>query len=150
MDKYRHYLLEVGKPYTGSIQNVYSMAHDAVASWSNERDMTLAEYEAYHGRRFRVLSAEQFAKLESEYEASLCDGPEEITEAQWDWFLECLPPLGWQMVQGIEIFRMSEHLRGDVTQWCARLGERYCKMHDRASMKPDRIAARARQFFDNN
>jgi hypothetical protein len=45
----------------------------------------------------------------------------EIEESEFDYFLSVLPPLAWQVRQGIEIFSLSEFTTGDVTQQFARI-----------------------------
>jgi hypothetical protein len=42
------------------------------------------------------------------------------TMEEWYNALECLPPEEWRMVDGVEIFRMSEYTAGDITVHHAR------------------------------
>lgn len=44
---------------------------------------------------WKIISEEEFNKAEREYELSLCNDWTEITESQYEYALEVLPPLKW-------------------------------------------------------
>ena len=56
--------------------------------------------------------------------------PQEITEAQYIYALEVLPPVCWKNAKGVESFKMSERFYGNVTAIYARLGKRYFTYYD--------------------
>lgn len=68
--------------------------------------------------------------------------PQEITEAQYIYALEVLPPVCWKNAKGVESFKMSERFYGNVTAIYARLGKRYFTFSDLISLTPDEIADR--------
>lgn len=68
--------------------------------------------------------------------------PQEITEAQYIYALEVLPPVCWETAKGVESFKISERLYGNVTAIYARLGKRYFTFSDLISLTPDEIADR--------
>lgn len=68
--------------------------------------------------------------------------PQEITEAQYIYALEVLPPVSWKNAKGVESFKMSERFYGNVTAIYARLGKRYFTFNDLISLQPDEIADR--------
>lgn len=68
--------------------------------------------------------------------------PQEITEAQYIYALEVLPPVCWKNAKGVESFKMSERFYGNVTAIYARLGKRYFTFNDLISLQPDEIADR--------
>jgi hypothetical protein len=68
--------------------------------------------------------------------------PQEITEAQYIYALEVLPPVCWKNAKGVESFKMSERFYGNVTAIYARLGKRYFTFNDLISLTPDEIADR--------
>ena len=66
---------------------------------------------------------------------------QEITPDRWDDMLNILPPEKWQTVAGVEIFRMSERLTGNITAHFARIGERYFEASRRTSEDYGDLAA---------
>jgi len=75
-------------------------------------------------------------------ENSCKTAPQEITEAQYIYALEVLPPVCWKTAKGVESFKMSERFYGNVTAIYARLGRRYFTFSDLISLTPDEIADR--------
>ena len=49
----------------------------------------------------------------------------EIDEDAWTYALEVLPPVKWQTVDEVNLFRMSEHQIADITAHYAAYNERY-------------------------
>ena len=64
-------------------------------------------------------------KFVVESEKAMTTDPEEITEEQYQYALEVLPPYGWEHRPFQESFYMSEFYSGDVTTFYVRLGKRY-------------------------
>lgn len=65
----------------------------------------------------------------------------EIDEDQWEDWLCVLPPEKWQTVNGVNIFRISERLTGDITRHCARHNNRYFTANCRTTEPYALIAA---------
>lgn len=90
---------------------------------------TLAEYMADMEELnpgLEVMPYEMAAPMmEAAQVAEYCKPWREITKEQWWDMLEVLPPEKWEVVRGVEIFRMMEYTSGTVTGHYARLGERY-------------------------
>ena len=51
--------------------------------------------------------------------------PEETSLEYWTMHLEMLPPLKWEVADGVERFMCSEFLDGNFTRQHARFGDRY-------------------------
>ena len=52
----------------------------------------------------------------------------EITEDRYDEMLNVLPPEKWQIVDGVDIFRMSEYYTGNITEhYAALFGKYFCR-----------------------
>lgn len=66
---------------------------------------------------------------------------QEIDAERWGDMLEILPPEKWETVAGVEIFRMSERLTGNITAHFARIGERYFEANRRTSESYAEMAA---------
>ena len=49
----------------------------------------------------------------------------EITEKDYDYYLEVLPPEKWLTVDGVSIFRIMERTIGNITRHCAKYKNRY-------------------------
>ena len=70
----------------------------------------------------------------------------EVTEERFMDALNVLPPVGWTTKAGVESFRISERLSGNITDIYARLGERYFKLSDDISLPAGVIAERIAAF----
>ncbi len=70
----------------------------------------------------------------------------EVTEAEFTDALNVLPPVGWTSRNGVESFRISERLWGNLTDIYARLGYRYFKLTDDIRLPAATIAARVAAF----
>ena len=64
----------------------------------------------------------------------------ELTEEQWTYWLEVLPPEKWKRVDGVEIFRVCEYLTSNITQHCTHYKGRYFSANRRTSEKYEDIA----------
>lgn len=64
-------------------------------------ELQLAKYGQYHtiedylANGWKIISEEEFDKAEIEYHESICNHWEEITEGDYDYALNCLPPMRW-------------------------------------------------------
>lgn len=66
--------------------------------------------------------------------------PEVSTEENFTFALECMPPLDWRTVRGIESFKMEERLSGNMTNIHVRKGDRYWTFVDRDALSAEDIA----------
>lgn len=92
--------------------------------------------------RIRYPNAElaDFEKVYKKVEASYRTKPIEITEAQFRYALEVLPPVGWRTIRGVESFKMSERYYGQITSIYARVGRRYFTFRDTITLSAEKIA----------
>jgi hypothetical protein len=74
----------------------------------------------------------------------------EVTEAQFTEALNVLPPVDWTTTNGVESFRISERLWGNLTDIYARLGDRYFKLTDDIRLPAATIAERVAAFAAAN
>ncbi|MBK7366185.1 MAG: hypothetical protein IPI97_14805 [Nitrosomonas sp.] len=72
----------------------------------------------------------------------------EITEKDFWYMLEVLPPKGWKQEPGRESFKMIEHYSGNITGIYARIGERYFTLQDDAFTTHDEIMRRCEAFMN--
>ena len=90
--------------------------------WSNR-------IEKEKNRIYKVTTFEEFEKLEREY--YLNKPLKEISEEEYNYALNVLPPLKWCTINGVEEFLMSEFYTGVYTTQYARYNNKYyCKMVD--------------------
>lgn len=68
--------------------------------------------------------------------------PEESSEERFTFALECMPPLDWQIVRGIESFKMEERLSANMTSIYARKEDRYWTFVDRDDLSAEEIASK--------
>ena len=71
----------------------------------------------------------------------------EVSEARFMDALNVLPPVGWTTRGGVESFRISERLWGNITDIFAHCGKRYFTLTDDVRLPADVIAARVHAFI---
>lgn len=109
--------MEKMRTYASHHKNFPNIQADGSEYWENE-------YKREEEREYKVMSYEDFLRIEKEYLLSL--PLTEITEERYEEMLNVLPPLAWTTIDNIEMFCMSEFYTGTYTTQCA---------HDRNSGK---------------
>lgn len=71
----------------------------------------------------------------------------EIDEARFLDALNVLPPVGWTTRGGVESFKMSERLWGNITDIFAHVGNRYFTLTDDIRLSAAEIARRVHAFI---
>jgi hypothetical protein len=95
-------------PYTGEL------FFDLLAELNGKREEGSPE--------FQIMTLDSALPLmEEAQKAKYCSDWQEITENDWHDALEVLPPEKWETVRGVNIFRMSEYLVGNITAHFAKL-----------------------------
>lgn len=56
--------------------------------------------------------------------------PKEISEDDYTYLLEVLPPCRWSNRGGASVFHISDRITYDIVTWCVRIGERYFSLDD--------------------
>ena len=112
-------------PYNGECEALYDATADRVSHTAYlrpdlGRDLSLKEYRDQTGTQWRVVSREELNGLETEYEDRMITNPSPITQERYIDMLEVLPPVRWRLVQGVEVFHLSETLRGTLVHWFAK------------------------------
>ena len=106
-----------------------------------------AEVRARHPQAVRMAFEEAWKRADAAGSARYRQDVTEISEAQFNDALNVLPPVGWTTRAGVESFRISERLWGNITDIYARLGDRYFKLTDDirlpAAIVAERVAAYA-------
>lgn len=64
---------------------------------------------------------------------------QEIDSEKFQDMLECLPPENWHNLGHLEYFQMCEYWSGSITDYYARVGQRYFTFRDTAYLKGDKI-----------
>lgn len=71
---------------------------------------------------------------------------EETTEETFYNMLECLPPMKWDVINGVEMFRMEEATAGNIRAiYCSYKGK-YYYMQDRDTVTNKEISKRVTDF----
>lgn len=74
----------------------------------------------------------------------------EVTEERFMDALNVLPPVGWTTRNGVESFRISERLWGNITDIYARRGDRYFVLSDDIRLPAAIVAERVAAFAAAN
>lgn len=99
----------------------------------------------YQGAR-RMSCEDAWTCIDMAAHARYCTGITEVSEDQFLDALNVLPPAGWTTRRGVESFRISERIWGNITDIYARLGERYFKFADDIRLPADIVAERVAEF----
>ena len=132
-------------PYEGAAQSVYNPLTDRVL-WSEDvrpelgRNLTLTEYRMATGVHWRAVTQETLDRLDCEYEETLVTEPTPITEERFNEMLDILPPCRWTTIAGVEIFHISERIRGSLVAWHGKTGGRCFSFNDRTQRTDSEIA----------
>lgn len=70
--------------------------------------------------------------------------PVEITRDRFLEMLGVLPPVGWEMTEEEEVFKLAERTSGAITAIFCRIGDRYFEMQDRIYLDVDLIVAKCK------
>lgn len=94
--------------------------------------------------RLRYPDAEfgDFDVIHAQAEESSKSLPIEISEKDFLYALSVLPPVGWKTARGVESFKISERLYGNVTAIYARVEDRYFSFNDLITLPANEIAQR--------
>jgi hypothetical protein len=138
------------------IQNTAYIADDG-SLWASYQVITADQYCAEKNASkapdepdFEILPIDEAMTLvDAAQRAKYLRDWAEITEEEWRDALEVLPPEKWRTVAGVEIFRMSEYLTGNITAHYARLGESHFVANRCANMSYEDIAAEVSKANQN-
>jgi hypothetical protein len=99
---------------------------------------------------FKLMTWEELNPIITAKENELCEPWQEITDQLWDDALNVLPPEKWETVDGVNIFRISERLTGNITAHYARTGfhSRYFMANRRTSTPYAQLAAEVKAKAD--
>ena len=155
MEKLR-WLIKADEPYKGTTESI--LLEDGTVAYTGEKTttrktlpngvldivvsfkhLTLAEYEAEKGYKFKVLSNEELDALDAEFNDKLKTKPKRITEERYWEMLEVLPPCRWHSVGGFEVFHVSEGLRGDLVSWFAQSKGKWFEFTESKFIKDDAL-----------
>jgi hypothetical protein len=109
--------------------------------------MTWPEYEKYMAKvkpeiSLKVISSEEQDVRINLYRQEQMKEEQEISEEDYWWLLECLPPCSWVKVSGVEVFHVSERICFDLVQWVGQIGDKYYKLVDSEKAKLSDITER--------
>lgn len=135
----------VQEPFPGYIQSI--VRADGTVGWTD--GVPLAEYLA--GRpNMKVVGETELDALFAEHEANMCGNIQEISEEDWDYALNVLPPLRWTHELGVEVFAISEATSGCMHSWYARLNGRCFTSTERIDVDLVDFATRIKKFAQTN
>ena len=119
----------VKDPYPGWAETFITTT--GVAAYTE--GLTAAEYIASKPYSLRIITEDQLREINEAHIAGMITDPVEITEADFDSALGCLPPARWQQTNGVQMFHISERITGDLVAWFAAIGDRYFRCEDLCS-----------------
>ena len=118
---------------------------DLVRKAETEAQAVARLYDDY-GPNLTVLP---FDEAEARFEAQFKTDPVQITESEWWYALEVLPPEDWHHTGAGESFKMSERLAGSITGIYVVLDEGYFMFNDSAQLPHADCVARVRQWLEH-
>jgi hypothetical protein len=94
------------------------------------------------------LTVLPFDEAEARFEAQFKTDPVQITESEWWYALEVLPPEDWHHTAAGESFKMSERLAGSITGIYVALEEGHFMFNDSAQLPHADCVARVRDWLE--
>ena len=124
---------------------------DSIDGICHYTDKTVAEYLQELGGNFSCIPLEDaLDQIYGAENANFVDPWEEIDVDMYNYWLEVLPPEKWQTVDGVNLFRLSERLIGNITLHCACIsteqGKRYFAANRRASEPYEDMAKQIKEL----
>lgn len=92
--------------------------------------------------RYPHVQIGEWDTIYNAHQEALKTEPTEITPEKWEYALCVLPPVGWKSARGVESFKMSERLSGNITAIYARIGDRCFTYNDSIFTSAEVIAER--------
>jgi len=122
---------------------------DGICHFTNK---TVDEYLKELGPDFSCIPLDVASGLIYEAEnVNFIEPWKEISVDDYDYWLEVLPPEKWQTVDGVNLFRISERLAGNITRHCAtvetRFGNRYFTANRRTTESYEYMAKQIKEFI---
>lgn len=112
------------------------------------KNMKVEDYLALKGSDYQCLPYREAIERADEAAAAKYIGPwEPIDSETWMDALECLPPMRWRRVAGVEFFQMSERMTGDITRTYARVGNNCWRAYRRTGDEYAELARELRAQF---
>lgn len=109
-----------------------------------------AAIRARYAEARRVTCEEAWTAIDAAALAKYKSGILEVDEACFMDALNVLPPVGWTTKAGVESFRISERIWGNITDIYARLGNRHFKLADDIRLPASTVAERVAAFAAAN
>lgn len=146
-------LINTDKQFSGTIQttatlnpdnNTYYVDYSGNLHNDNQGNLTLDEYQHQVNPHVKVISWDEYDVLVQTYTDSLVTAPKPITQDDYNYYLEVLPPCRWHTVAGYSVFHMSERNYGNITQWCACSNGKYYAFDDYDNISDTKLAEKLR------
>lgn len=100
-----------------------------------------------YGTALTAMPADEAQDL---YEASFKSAVEEITEKDFLYALNVLPPVGWVNARGAQSFKISERLAGRITSIHLEMQGRFFRFHDDIRLSHNACCERVAAFIAAN
>lgn len=110
-------------------------------------DAAIRRLQPNYGAALSVMPANE---AQHRYEARFKTGVSEITEEDFLYALNVLPPVGWRTAHGGEVFRISERTAGVVTAIFVAMQGRFFTFHDDIRLEHDACCERVAAFIASN
>lgn len=94
----------------------------------------------------RVLFDDALEEIQKRQRETFCRGVQACTRETFMEMLEVLPPARWEVVDGVELFAMSERTTGDLTAWYGQLDGVFVTITESTRAKTADLARQVREF----
>jgi len=132
--------------YVNGDLNVVDVIHpESGLTWCFKEDA--AGVQARHPGAVRMAFDDALKSIDALQTARFVKPVSEVSEEDFTYALEVLPPSDWKSWLGVESFKMIERTCGSITQIFARCGDRYFTLADRYSLPASEIADRVGAYL---
>lgn len=118
--------------------NVEAILSDGISLYTNQSRQQFID------EGFSIMSWDEYGVLINDYIDSLCGNWKEITEEEFDDYLNCLPPLKWYDGG----FFISEMYMADSSTFCQKFGGRFYTSLQRLSTGRPNILESLREYVE--
>lgn len=129
------WVVRTDQPFTGNAESV--LLPNGTVAYSG--GLTPDQYARERGIALKIVDDAEFFQMIAQFEDGLVEDPTEETSDDFDYALGVLPPRRWKTLRGVELFHVSEAVRGDLVHWHARVEGRFFTFVDRMNAAFDTL-----------
>jgi len=119
---------------------------DGIVAYSGGKTLEEYLFDAENKGQIVFPFDEAMKLIDEEHDKLSSQAWKEITEQDYTFALECLPPSRWERVQGVEFFQSRERYSCDVTSTYAQYDKKYFSALRKTSCDYETLSAEIKEL----